>query len=239
VSEKNSDGKPENPAPKKQRRKNVGGKKPATNTITLRGKEIPPLQRNGAPSSYDSKRLEAMYVYVTDLDGCTLPELHQDPRFSDISYNTLKHWHHFDGWGKLRSQALSRIRARIQKQLEISMTETLRQELGLLDAMISESQLQLSRTAPKSWEGVAKLMLSALERKDAIVQRIAAEQLPPDEAGSEPGALPAAIKDGHFDANDFREAAKFLLEKRIERVKSADDVEELAGGDTKATEGVE
>lgn len=172
------------------------------------------------PSAYDPRRMEAMYVFVTDLDKCSLPQLQKDPRFSDIPIGTLTRWHNVDKWADLRNEALAKIRSKLQKQLELSMSETLSSELDNLDAMISESKLQMGRVGAKSWEGVAKVMLNALARKDEIVQRISAEQVNSVGDGDVGSDTPAVLKSGTFDTEDFREAASYLLRKRIDRAKT-------------------
>ena len=226
MSEKNSGG---NPTPKRRKLKPDGRRKPIVTALTVNGKDVEPLSYPGKPPAYEEKRLEALYVYVTDLDKCTLNQLHKDPRFSDIPLDTIIEWSKKDGWSKLRAETTAKIRARLQKQLEISMTETLRMELDKLEAMIGESELQMGRVAARSWEGVAKIMMSALERKDSIVQRIVAEQVDSVSDEEKVGELPEAVKAGEFNADDFREAAAYLLQKRIER--SSEPPESNEGGD--------
>ena len=71
---------------------------------------------------YDKMKLEAMAIYVTDVDGLTIKELAQDPRFKgNVSVDTLRKWAEEGEWPELRRKSLAKVR----EALAVKLAQTL------------------------------------------------------------------------------------------------------------------
>ncbi len=121
-------------------------------------------------------RLEAMAVYVMDLEGCTVRDLHKDPRFHHIQYSTLRSWCVEDGWDKLRQESVQKLRTKLSKELSFRLSENLLREIkDLMDMRdlvwktIRDSNGEL-QVAPRSLEGMLKELREVNKRINEIAE---------------------------------------------------------------------
>lgn len=87
---------------------------------------------NGEIPSDQALRLKAAMVYTTDLNQCSLADLHEDPRFNHIPITVLRVWHKEDDWEGERKQFLKDFRRNSELKLH---DELIQAQVGGLKRM--------------------------------------------------------------------------------------------------------
>ena len=159
-------------------------------------------------------RLDAGLAYMTDPETGSIEQLSQDERFQLVSKRTLERWasedrwtdrraEWLDKWGKIAKERIGSALCR-QRQDEFDQLIAIRnQALGLLADEL---------TQPKSWEGVAKVLLDINRRIDGVAIAIGSELMP---------GRPGALREGNTQISDAERQAltKKILAMRREQVR--------------------
>lgn len=116
-----------------------------------------------------ARRMDAMAAYLSDMNSCTVDDLHD--RFKDIPVRTLRRWASEDGWIAKRKEAYASLQKRLVGETSKALTDQLYHEVKELQKWNDFSSKLLedvSKTPPKSWEGVMKIKLEMLSRLHSI-----------------------------------------------------------------------
>lgn len=181
--------------------------------LTLDASVVRDVKKQGK-RNYDTMRLEAMCIYVTDVRGMTIPELARDPRFKGkVHVDTLQKWSEQDGWKDKRREALVRVKALLEVQLVDRLRDNIVWELRDLTGLRDQARHHSAHTPPDTWEGVAKVWLSINKRIAEIAEMMRDGVV--DESGrsvSDAGQKTVVVHD--FDPAQLREAAAVILQKQ-------------------------
>lgn len=145
----------------------------------------PPAGVPGRPSGNITLRIEAQAVYLQDMHGCTVDDVHRDARFKHISISTFRQWSNQDDWIGKRKVAYKNLEKRLTEETQARLTEYLYHEIQDLQKMRSKAKELLHGTEAspavkaQSWEGVAKVLLLTEERI-ASIAKLAADGIVDD-----------------------------------------------------------
>jgi hypothetical protein len=150
-------------------------------------------------------RAEAGIYYMTNQDP-TLEEMSQDPRFSKVALKTLERWCKEDKWVERRSAFFQAWSARAKERLGTELCRLRQRDLADLETVraLALEKMNDEMVTPKSWEGVAKILLEATEHRDRIATAIGQELMPgpgeqkqirPEDVGASPEELQLAAKE--------------------------------------------
>lgn len=125
-------------------------------------------------------RMDAGLAYMTNPDCASLDDLSQDERFRSVSKRTLERWCAEDKWVERRQQFLSRwaehAKERLGSALSRHRTEEFQQLLRVRELALSK--LEDPMLEPKSWEGVAKVLVEINRRIENVAVSVGNEVLP-------------------------------------------------------------
>lgn len=172
--------------------------------------DVKVVRKKGAKHS-DRIRTAAMAVYVMDMDGATVEDLHKDPRFKGIQLDTLRRWSTEDKWMALRKEALEKVREKLAKELTFRLSENIMREVNDLIELREIAWGHLRTAEPKSWEGVAKAFLDMNKRLGEIAELVKQGAL--DDMGRKTPESSATMQ-ADYKIEDLRAAAKMLTGKR-------------------------
>lgn len=195
--------------------------------VMVKDADANPVQRSRTSrqgmQSLDGDRLKAMAVYVTDTRGLTVKELHADPRFKHIHYDTLRKWATDDDWIGIRRQAVASLRAHLVEELQKTLASNLEREVQDLLNMRAQAIHYLSSVPPEKWEGVATIMLKVSERLAVLAE--ATNEKMVDSVGQRSGKVTH-----DFDPAQLREAARSITtkERGAARARAAKKAKSLA-----------
>lgn len=180
-------------------------------------------------------RMEAQYLYVSSLDGITISDIAKDPRFAGaVAPKTLENWSQKDKWNEKRRDMLAKLHGNLDQQMRGVLTASLQARIADLQAIRDEAVSRLRAAyrdgrpvlEAKSWEGVAKVLMTANQELDDLRQQTAGNLLPGEVA--DPGMAQIAEKtEGHpgtkveYDDDELRTAAKAILQKRRAALREA------------------
>jgi hypothetical protein len=124
-------------------------------------------------------RAEAGIYYMTH-DTPTLEEMSQDPRFSNVTLKTLERWSKDDQWVERRAAFFQAWKQRANQRLGTELCRLRQRDLADLETVrsLALEKLNDGLLEPKSWEGVAKILLDATEHRDRIAAAIGNELMP-------------------------------------------------------------
>lgn len=165
----------------------------------------------GRGKTHDRLRIEAMAVYVMDMDGASVKDLHKDPRFKTVHLDTLHVWCNEDHWVDLRKEALAKVRAKLSKELAFRLSENMMREVkDLIDLReVAWVEIKNPLVETKSREGMMKVFLDMNKRLAEIAELVKQGAL--DDMGRK---IPAASETKiEYKVEDLREAAKMLTAK--------------------------
>ena len=199
-------------------------------------KSIAPLSssvKRADKKHFDKLRVEAMAVYVMDLEGATITELHQDPRFKDLDLKTLRTWCAEDNWVSLRAEALEKTKDKLKKELTYRLSENVYREVrDIMDLRKRTRDLLFSSFVPaKSFEGLGKLFLDLNKRLAEISELVKEGTV--DDLGRKVGPVaqtgaPTVI---NYDPKDLRAAARYLTEKKRSAMRAREANMKKANGE--------
>jgi hypothetical protein len=136
----------------------------------------------------------------------TLEEMSKDPRFAKVTQKTLERWSKEDQWVERRSAFFSAWKSRAKERLGTELCRLRQRDLADLETIRSLALEKLTdeMVMPKSWEGVAKILLEATEHRDRIATAVGAELMPgqgeqkqlrPEDVGASSEELQLAAKE--------------------------------------------
>lgn len=160
----------------------------------------------GALTRDPKLRAEAGIFYMTDQNGPTLEEMSKDQRFAKVSLKTLERWSKEDKWVERRSIFFQTWAARARERIGTELCRLRQRDLADLETVraLALDRLNDEMVLPKSWEGVAKILLEATEHRDRIATAIGVELMPgqgeqkqvtPEDVGASPEELQLAAKE--------------------------------------------
>ena len=137
-------------------------------------------------------RAEAGLAYMTDPAALSIDALHKDTRFASVSKKTLERWSKEDRWVERREAFFEEWAERARQRLGSEFCRMRQRDLADLESLrtLALSHLTDEAVKPKSWEGVAKVLLEATVHRERIAQAVGDEIDP--RAGAPRGALAAA-----------------------------------------------
>lgn len=133
----------------------------------------PSVERTGTragTSTTQALRLLAMSIYVTDVQGLTIRDLHKDPRLNHLSVTTLQNWSVADGWNAIRTRAVQSIRDHLVEQMQANLAQNLAREVQDLFNLRKMTIHHLNHTPPDKFETVGKLLLDTNKRLADIAE---------------------------------------------------------------------
>jgi hypothetical protein len=185
------------------------------------------VDRKGLP--YEKLRVEAMAVYVMDMNGATVEDLAKDPRFKDLSISTLRSWSAEDGWNALRKEAIEKVREKLQTELKFRLSDNILREVRDLMELRDLAWTWLKATPPKSLEGMLKAFMDINKRLGEIADLVRQGIL--DDTGKRvETSTGSRVK---ADPKELVEISKMLTAKkraalraRLAKEKKADEVDQ-------------
>jgi hypothetical protein len=191
-------------------------------TITV--KPLDPLAPGPkVPTNHFRLRLEAQAVYLADMGGCTVDDVHKDARFKDLAIHTLKRWAHEDDWAGKRKTAYANLQKRLTEEIGSKLTDRLYLEVQGLLKMLDKAHkiLEDEKTPIRSWESVNDQILKMNKRLSEI-HRMVAEGIV-DDAGraveksqQTQGATPKIP----YDAATLQEISKMFTTRKREEMRA-------------------
>lgn len=169
---------------------------------------------------YDANlRAAAGIYYMTDESAPTLEVMSRDARFNSVALKTLERWCKDDQWVERRSAFLQKWKDRANARIGTELCRIRQRDLADLEMLrdMAIEKLNDDLTMPKSWEGVAKILLEATEHRDRIASAIGSELMPTH--GGEQPALTA--QDVGVAPEELQLAAKAILQQRREALRIA------------------
>lgn len=199
--------------------------------------ERPPLKSK--TGGKDRLRMEAMAIYITDMDGVTVQELSRDPRFKDVHIKTLYRWADEDNWKTKRMQALANVKQRLTVITQRTLTQNLEREVQDLFNLRRQTIHHLGHTPPDKFETVGKLLLDTNKRLSEIAEKMQAgviddtgRAIPPEQQAKGGRAMTH-----DFNPHELREAARSITTKdrgamraRIAKTKKRKKHEQMGEG---------
>lgn len=117
-------------------------------------------------------RLEAMAVYLMDMHGCTIEDVHKDDRFKEIPLATMRSWAQVDDWAGKRKLSYVALQNRLTAETSKMLTDRLYHEVQSLMTLEKKADTLLINTEPRSWEGVAKIKMEIHARLADIAKLV-------------------------------------------------------------------
>jgi hypothetical protein len=201
-------------------------KKPSLLTMGLEDVEVVEVEPSANyANNYPMLRLEAMATYISDVEGCSIAEVHKHPKFKHISWKTFQSWAQEDEWADKRKRQLQKVKNKIAREIGRKLTDNLYREVCDLYELkdMTASMLKGGEVKARSFEGVAKVMMDINRRLSELAQMVNDKVI--DEAGNlvEAKERPnqAAIPTSTVDPKEAREIANLLLERRRAEIRQA------------------
>lgn len=160
-------------------------------------------------------RAEAGLIYVGHPIGISIEDLAQDPRFAEVSAQTLSRWARVDRWTERRIAFIEEWKAEARKRLAGQLAQARLDELDFLSE-IASSGLQKIRedaVAPKSLEGLMRATVEALKYKDELRQRIGDTVI--EEAGASGTVAKELPKDMSEEAASAAARAALVARRQV------------------------
>ena len=172
-------------------------------------------------------RIQACALYVSDMHGASIEDIHKLPQFKGVSLSALKTWAKMDDWAGHRARAYEALKERLTKETTSRLTDRLYHETKELLAMseTASSLLKEGKTMPRSWEGVATAKLKIDERLSHIALMMAQGVV--DDTGKllpATAATPkevAAQKPAAFDASFLQHVVESFHKKQRDELRAA------------------
>lgn len=185
---------------------------------------IPPAGQAGMPTKWPPRmRLEALAAYMADMNGCSVEDVHKDPRFNMVPMQTFKSWSTADKWTEHRKKAYEALKNRLSIEVSKVLSDQVYQEVQELRKWNEKSTSLLEDPALKarSWEGVLKSKMEIQKRLFEISQMV--NQGLVDEMGrSVEEKTMGALTSGPsvaFSQDQLAELAKIYTQQERERLR--------------------
>jgi len=149
-------------------------------------------------------RAEAGLFYMTDQSAPTLEQMSQDARFSAVTKKTLERWSIDDKWVERRAEFFKKWTARAMDRMGTEICKLRQRDLGDLETIRTKALEWLAdaEIQPRSWEGVAKVLMEASDKRTILAEAIGQELMPsttkaeikPEDVGTNSAELQLAAK---------------------------------------------
>lgn len=173
-----------------------------------------------------SLRTRAVAIYMASSAPDPFEDVMADPSLSVLGAPRLQEWARLDCWDLQRREMQRRVTEQIRLKLLDQVTDMKIRDLEDLGKVIQGAKVLLKETPPKSWEGVAKVLLAATNQRaaamEAVMNRVAPEQ-GEQKSLMEQGADVIARRPGQVD---LKEAAAKMLAAAVD---DEDEEEEEEG----------
>lgn len=121
-------------------------------------------------------RLEAAMAFITDGTARTPEELRNNPKFAKVPLEVLHGWARADGWDRRRVRFMRQWADQARKALGSRLNQLRLESLEQLEEIqtLAMGKLRSEELLPKSWEGVAGVVVQlnkSIERTRAAVAR--------------------------------------------------------------------
>ncbi len=125
-------------------------------------------------------RLDAGLAYMTDPERGSIEQLAGDERFQLVSKRTLERWASEDRWTERRAEWLDEWGKIAKAKIGSALCRQRQDEFEQLIAIRQQALALLADelTQPKSWEGVAKVLLEINKRIEGVAISIGNELMP-------------------------------------------------------------
>lgn len=131
--------------------------------METQAKKRSPAKRKKAPAKRSMQRpgdklyFDAQALYITSVDGITVEQIAQDPRFKgQVSLPTLRKWATEGRWRETREQALAGVKGRLNEilshRLQLNTVRRVQDLLSMREMLLSK----LPGAKVRSFEGAVK-----------------------------------------------------------------------------------
>ena len=163
-------------------------------------------------SRWPKLRSEAGLIYMTDPRSPSIAEVAKNPKFQGISPTTLERWCNEDRWVERRTQFFEAWQQKAQARIGSELCRIRQRDLSDLEEIrkMALEKLHDPLVMAKSWEGVMKVFLEAMEHRERLTDAIGLELMPPS---NEPRAA-ATAADVDILPEEVQIAAREILRSR-------------------------
>lgn len=172
-----------------------------------------------------SLRTKAVAIYMSSPAEDPFLDVLQEPALMSMGEARLQEWRVLDSWDLQRKEMQRRVVEHIRVKLTDQVTEMKVRDLEDLGRVIGGAKVLLKETPPKSWEGVAKVLLAATNQR-AIAMKEILERVAPKQSEQlslmEHGA--ALVEKRGIEPESLRDAAARMLAEELD-----DEAEEDEG----------
>jgi hypothetical protein len=169
-------------------------------------------------------RYDAGLAYMTDPQAPSIERLHRDPRFAKVSKRTLERWCKEDQWVERRQAFFEAWANQARERIGSAQAKARVGAIAALDEVkqMALEKLRYDTVEPKSWEGVARVVVETERMTEELRVAVAGELMPPTAAGTVQRQLSAA--DLNLTPEEVQTAAKAILQQRRAGVRFASAV---------------
>jgi hypothetical protein len=180
-------------------------------------------------------RIEAGLQYMTTPSKMSISILLSNPMFSHLSRDTIVRWAAEDKWVERRTQFFGSWQKAVAERFSGELANTYMEQLEKLKVVRDQAINHLSEGTlkPRSWEGVAKILLELDSRIVEISATLGEEYRPPQQDGKD---MPLSVRTLAASANlppeEARQAAAAILEARRKAAEAKAQAEQAAKAPT-------